>query len=207
MAGIFVRCRGSDMSKNDRPKVLLFGTKWLGAEMVSRLVAADVSAAVVTTDPSDRTARAAFDHGVPWTAKADDAPLMAMDFPWRPDLILSAHSFRILPPWVLAYARLGCIGYHPSLLPTYKGRHAIQRALADGQRIVGGTAYWMTAEVDGGPIVVARGRQLQERVQTLPGEAASDLWRRALAPLGADLLMEATIDVLRRDCPPTPDRA
>lgn len=179
------------MSRIDRPRVLVFGNSWLGAEVLSRLSAADFTAAAVTARPDDRTARAAFDLRVPWTAKPDDVPLMAMDFPWRPDLILSAHSFRILPSWVLAWPRLGCIGYHPSLLPAYKGRRAIQRALDDGQRIVGGTAYWMTEAVDGGPVVVAGGRRLQEQVQALPGETAGELWRRALAPLGAELLTAA----------------
>lgn len=179
------------MSNDRRPKVLVFGTSWLGAEVTRRLVSADIAAAVVTTRPDDRTARAAFDLGVPWTWKPDLVPLMAMDFPWRPDLILSAHSFRILPPWVLRFARLGCIGYHPSLLPAYKGRRAIQRALDHGQRILGGTAYWMTDAVDGGPVVVANGQPLQERVQALPGESAAEVWRRAMAPLGADLLMRA----------------
>jgi methionyl-tRNA formyltransferase len=176
---------------NDRPRILVFGTRWLGAELISQLAAADHDVALVTTSAADRSAARVRELGLACTAKPDDVPLQAADFPWRPDLILSAHSFRILPPWVLAFARLGAIGYHPSLLPAYKGRRAIERALQDGQRFLGGTAFWMTDAVDGGPAVVVNGRKLQERVQVLPGETAGEVWRRALAPMGLELLLSA----------------
>lgn len=179
------------MSNDRAPRIAVFGTRWLGAELIGRLATRGFDVALVTTSPRDRAARAAFDLGLPWTAKPDDIALQAMDFPWRPDLILSAHSFRILPPWVLRWPRLGAIGYHPSLLPAWKGRRAIERQLEAGQRLLGGTAYWMTEEIDGGPAVVVGGRKLQETVQALPGETAGEVWRRALAPLGLRLLEEA----------------
>ncbi len=139
------------MSNDRRPRLLVFGTRWLGAELITRLYATGAEVALVTTSAEARPARRAFELGLPWCAKPDEVPLNAMDFPWRPDLILSAHSFRILPPWLLSFSRLGAVGYHPSLLPAYKGRRAIERALDDGQRIIGGTAYWMTEAIDGGP--------------------------------------------------------
>jgi hypothetical protein len=37
------------------------------------------------------------------------------DFPWRPDLIICAHSFQNVPPWAVEWARLGAIRYHPLL--------------------------------------------------------------------------------------------
>jgi methionyl-tRNA formyltransferase len=118
-------------------------------------------------------------------------PLRSADLPWKPDLVVSAHSFRIVPDWLIEWSRLGAIGYHPSLLPAYKGRNAIRNCLEDEQRITGGTVYWLTPQVDGGPVVVAGGRRLQERVQILPGETALELWKRTLAPLGAAMLPEA----------------
>jgi methionyl-tRNA formyltransferase len=179
------------MSNDRRFRVLVFGTRWLGAELITRLYSTGHEVALVTTSAEDRSARRAFELGLPWTAKPDDVPLQALDFPWRPELILSAHSFRVLPPWVLSFARLGAIGYHPSLLPAYKGRRAIDRALEDGQRILGGTVYWMTEALDAGPAVIVSGRKLQGTVQALPGETAGQIWRRALAPLGEELLAAA----------------
>ncbi|WP_417700792.1 hypothetical protein [Pseudophaeobacter sp.] len=55
--------------------------------------------------------------------------------------------------------------------------------------MTGGTVYWLTDQVDGGPVVIADGQRLQRRIQILPAETALQLWNRALAPLGADLLL------------------
>jgi methionyl-tRNA formyltransferase len=176
---------------NDPPRILVMGTSWLGAEVLSRLHARGYAAALITTRTDDRAAVRAFELGLPFAAKPDPVPLMAMDFPWRPDLIVCAHSFRILPLWVLQFARLGAIGYHPSLLPAFKGRRAIEDTLAAGRRITGGSVYWLTGSIDGGPVVAAGGVRFQRQVQVLPGESAAELWRRALAPLGAELLEEA----------------
>ena len=51
--------------------------------------------------------------------------------------------------------------------------------------------YLLTESVDGGPVVVAGGRRLQERVQVSPNETAGELWRRALVPLGVHLISAA----------------
>ena len=171
------------------------GTRWLGAEMLRRLVATGRDTCLVTDTEGNAATRAAQELGQPWTAKPDRVALMASDLPWRPDLIVCAHSFRILPPWVIWWARLGAIGYHPSMLPAFKGRHAVQDALNAGNRITGGTVYWLTEALDGGPPVIAHGARLQRQVQVLPGESAADLWRRALAPLGAEMLMEAVVEL------------
>ena len=171
------------------------GTRWLGAEVLRRLVATGRDTCLVTDTEDNAAARAAQGLGLAWTAKPDRVALMASDFPWRPDLIVCAHSFRILPPWVIWWARLGAIGYHPSVLPAFKGRNAVQDALSARQRITGGTVYWLTEALDGGPPVVVRGARLQRKVQVLPGETAPALWRRALAPLGADMLLEAVTEL------------
>lgn len=174
---------------NDRRRVAVIGTQWLGAEVLARLHGAGLEVALIGIKPTDKAVLKAQDLGVPWQAKPDATPLAKGDFPWRPDLIVCAHSFRIIPPWVIAWARLGAIGYHPSLLPAFKGRQAVQDALDAGAQVTGGTVYWLTDKVDGGPIVEANGRRLQESVAVLPGEDAGALWRRALGPLGARLLV------------------
>lgn len=46
------------------------------------------------------------------------------------------------------------INFHPSLLPHYKGRGAIDRAVQDGVHILGNTAHFLTEEVDGGPVIM-----------------------------------------------------
>lgn len=185
---------------NKPPRVAVFGTRWLGAEVLARLHRQGLDLALLTSSAEDRAATAARALGLPWTAKPDRVALMASDLPWRPDLIVCAHAFRIVPPWAVHWARLGAIGYHPSLLPAFKGRHAIADTLAAGVRITGGTVYWLTETVDAGPAVVVpvagRPVRLQRSAQVLPNETPAELWRRALAPLGAAMLEEAVRGLL-----------
>lgn len=178
-------------------RVLVFGTSWLGAEVVRGLVAEGFEVAAITTSSDDRTVEACRALCLPFAAKLDKVPLVGADFPWRPDLTVSAHSFRLIPAWVRDWSRFGSIGYHPSRLPAFKGRGAVVAAVTAGARMTGGSVYWLTDQIDGGPVVAAAGRRFQETVQILPNETAPELWRRALAPLGRDLLVSASAAILR----------
>ena len=46
------------------------------------------------------------------------------------------------------------LNIHPSLLPAFPGKEAQRQALAHGVKISGATVHLVTAELDGGPIVV-----------------------------------------------------
>ncbi|MGH2736606.1 MAG: phosphoribosylglycinamide formyltransferase [Actinomycetota bacterium] len=74
----------------------------------------------------------------------------------RPDLVVSAGFMRILAPvFVDAYAgRL--INLHPSLLPAFKGAHAVRDALEAGVKVTGSTVHFVDNEVDHGSIVMQK---------------------------------------------------
>jgi methionyl-tRNA formyltransferase len=58
-----------------------------------------------------------------------------------------------------------------------------------GDKVTGGTVYWLDRNTDGGPIAA------QKHVFVLPGETPEELWRRALFPLGLDLFRTALNDI------------
>ncbi len=67
------------------------------------------------------------------------------------DLIVLAGYMQILPDEVLTLGKF--INIHPSLLPAFKGKDAIQRAFLAGVKVSGVTVHWVTGDVDGGKII------------------------------------------------------
>jgi phosphoribosylglycinamide formyltransferase 1 len=66
------------------------------------------------------------------------------------------------------------INIHPSLLPAFPGVDAQTQALAYGVKVSGATVHLVTAELDGGPLV------LQRTVPVLPDDTAESLAARIL---------------------------
>lgn len=60
-----------------------------------------------------------------------------------------------------------------------------------GDAIAGGSIYWLSNRVDGGPIAAA------DWCHARPGETASDLWRDRLFPMGLRLLERVLADLDR----------
>ena len=48
------------------------------------------------------------------------------------------------------------INIHPSLLPSFKGAHAVEDAVAYGVKVYGITIHWVNADLDGGKIIAQR---------------------------------------------------
>ena len=100
-----------------------------------------------------------------------------------PDAIVVVAYGRILPPWMLALPRLGCINLHASLLPKYRGAAPIQWAVAMGDAYTGNTTMLLEEGLDTGPIL------LQQAVEIAPEQTAVDLFDQ-LSRTGAPLVVE-----------------
>jgi methionyl-tRNA formyltransferase len=79
---------------------------------------------------------------------------------------------QIAGPQVLAAPNRGCLGMHPTLLPTGRGRAAIPWAILKGLDATGVTMFKLDEGVDTGPIVA------QEALPLAPDETATTLYRR-----------------------------
>ena len=106
----------------------------------------------------------------------------------RPDAIVVVAYGRIIPPWMLAMPRLGCINLHASLLPKYRGAAPIQWAVAMGEQITGNTTMLLEEGLDTGPMLMQRTHAIG------PKQTAAELFP-ILAEAGAPLVVE-TLDGL-----------
>ena len=72
----------------------------------------------------------------------------------RPDVVCLAGFMRILgPDFVHAFpARI--VNTHPSLLPAFKGAHAVRDALDYGVKVTGCTVHLVDEQVDHGPVLL-----------------------------------------------------
>jgi len=72
-----------------------------------------------------------------------------------PDLIIVVAYGKILPSYILAYPRFGCINAHGSLLPKYRGAAPIQRAIMEGEQETGITIMYMNEGLDTGDMLLS----------------------------------------------------
>ena len=89
-----------------------------------------------------------------------------------PDLIILAGYMRVLSAQFVARYSGRLLNIHPSLLPAYKGLHTHERVLAAHEPWHGVSVHFVTAELDGGPVV------LQARVPVLPQDTPASLSAR-----------------------------
>lgn len=72
------------------------------------------------------------------------------------DFIFLAGYMRILSREFLENFSGKVINIHPSLLPKYKGKNAIQRAYENKEEYIGVTIHYVNEEIDGGKIISQR---------------------------------------------------
>jgi methionyl-tRNA formyltransferase len=175
-----------------RLKVVLVGQKWLGEQVLLQCVSipeVEVVSAIAPS-PDDRLAKAATLWGIPVSGPVADTTLarpalnrvQGWQIPAGTDLIACAHAHAYISREARAAARLGAIGYHPSLLPLFPGKDAIEQTLAAGQKVTGGTVFSLDDGYDTGPALDLDWCFVQ------PDDTPASLWRRDLAPMGLDLL-------------------
>ena len=101
-------------------------------------------------------------------------------------LVVGAGYMRVLSPAFLERFE-AVINVHPSLLPEFRGLHAVRRSLEAGVEETGVTVHFMVEEVDAGPVIS------QEVVRISPDDTEETLFSR-LHPVEHRLLVAAVAD-------------
>jgi len=140
---------------------------------------------LVAGDKADAPAlRNAEAHGIPTFAldpktfasrREFDEALFANVAASGAQLVVLAGYMRILDPAVTAQWTGRMINIHPSLLPKYRGLHTHRRALKAGDPEHGASVHFVSAELDGGPVIA------QARIAIHPGDTEDALASRLLS--------------------------
>lgn len=193
-------------------KLIFMGTPEFAVPSLNKLIEAGHEVLAVFTQPDRPVGRKqivtpppvkvfAVERGIPVhqplkiktaEARAEIEPLFQ-----RADAGIVAAYGRILPDYILAAPRLGCINVHSSLLPKYRGAAPINWAIARGERETGVTIMQMDAGLDTGAML------LQGALEIGEGATTAELTPR-LATLGADLLAETLAKLERGEITPLP---
>lgn len=171
--------------------IYICGQKTFGLEVLKLVLklghtVVGVSAPPGSTDRPDLLFHGAINRGLPVMMAGN---LNATTLPEGVDLIVCAHSHDYIGAKTRRKAKLGAIGYHPSLLPLHRGRDSIRWAIKMGDKVTGGTIYWLTDTVDGGPIAA------QQYCFIKTGDTAGEIWRRELLPIGLKLFEKVLSDI------------
>jgi methionyl-tRNA formyltransferase len=167
-------------------RIALVGSRWFGAEMLKILHAKGHDIHVVAPDAEDRLAQTAIELGYTPVLHTGRRKVTHDDLPGEFDVVMGAYSHAFIP---MDKAKVASIGYHPSLLPRWRGIAAVEWTIKAGDPIAGGSVYHFSDEMDAGGIAA------QDWCFVVPGEDAAELWRRALGPMGLRLLAQVIDEI------------
>lgn len=147
---ILISGRGSNMTalieaadaKDYPAEIVLVISNIAGAGGLAKAREAGIETATIESKPFGKD-REAFERKLNETLVAHNIELVCL-----------AGFLRLLTPWFVKQWDGRMLNIHPALLPSYRGLHTHERALADGVKIHGATVHFVVPEMDSGPIVM-----------------------------------------------------
>lgn len=103
----------------------------------------------------------------------------------------------ILPESVFGMPRLGTINLHCGYLPDFKGAPPVFWELYEGRDESGVSVHFVTADLDGGPIIERRKVAIDPAPPGDPVAYADAVWRNVLRPAGLEMLADAVRSLAR----------
>lgn len=172
-----------------QPRLLRLGVLASGNGSNLEAVAAAIAAGrlhaevgvLIYNNPQARVAEIARDRAIPaelcnhrdYGDRGEfDRAVLALLQRYRVEWVVMAGWMRIVTEVLIDAYCDRIINIHPSLLPSFKGARAVERARAAGVKISGCTAHIVRREVDSGPIL------LQAAVPVFPDDTPASLHGR-----------------------------
>jgi phosphoribosylglycinamide formyltransferase-1 len=131
---------------------------------------------------------------------AFDAAMQAMLVKHHIDFVCLAGFMRLLTPGFVAQWPQRMLNIHPSLLPAFKGLDTHKRVLESGAKVHGASVHFVTAELDGGPIVVQAAVAVRDDDDEAALAARVLKQEHRIYPLALKLLAEGRIRIANGRC-------
>lgn len=103
------------------------------------------------------------------------------------ELTVLAGFMRILTPVFCDNIR--AINLHPSILPLFKGAHAIDESFDSDMQVGGVSVHWVSSELDGGKIIAQQTFQRENKTR--------DEWEAKIHEIEHELLPKTIIQILK----------
>ena len=141
-------------------------------------------------------AKRAAKFGIPhcYVSHKNEEDMVKLFRAWRVDLIVLAGYMRVIKNPDAFPAPI--INVHPSLLPKYKGLHAVEQAMEAGEKFTGCTVHYVNEELDGGEIII------QKQVPILPTDDVQSLTKAvqrmeyAIVPAAIEIFKNESLEKL-----------
>ena len=108
---------------------------------------------------------------IPSCYSKDEDEIIALFHAYDVDMIVMAGWMKIVSKKFTDEFAGRLINLHPSLLPKYKGLHAVEQAIKAGETETGATVHFVNEYLDSGAIIK------QQEVPILPGDTVESLQR------------------------------
>lgn len=178
-------------------RVFISGQKYFGELVLNLCNNLDFVEVVGVCAPLD-------DKYITKTARIFEIPVIAAGtlkantMPDNVDVGITAHSFDYIGTRTRYKAKIGWIGYHPSLLPRHRGRSSIEWAVRMRDAITGGSVFWLNNGIDRGDIAYQELCFIDPKLYAMePRKAAKLLWEHELQDMGLKLIEKALLDISR----------
>ena len=154
----------------EKLNILFMGRKKYAAEMLRWTYEKGQNIVAVVTDshfPNSPTAQMAKTLSIP-VISLQEAEKMVNDDKAKVDLVISYLYWKKIKEPLISSPRLGCINFHPAILPDWKGMAGYNIAILNKLKEWGATAHYVDHDIDTGEIIRVFRFSFDYRLETNP---------------------------------------